>query len=668
MFTEELESLSNGSMDNIFYSKHREELVEVHAELLASLADQPERRSANNLMNGNGRFAGRMGHSIDLTSLAASIEPCAECYKNICDKGDGFWASNSTCEKCTKWTMMGDHQLLRFPPPADYPLDRIPEGGFLFPAKLTYESLKEAVDLTHTMVSTGKWSGKNGSAYLATYTIAPLYSEQVIVNADNVRCLSEARNNTNTLKCALESLEELAAADPETFQPKDLPALWERGLSETNPVPLEKAVDVPMHLLFLGVVKTVTKTIQEWCKVRGTQSAFVRSVKGLLKGIKKFNLDWCKTIEYSGGKLGGWVSENYLGFIRVASWFYMQLENLAPDVTYEEPKDKPLSKWTMDETKGWLRARGLKLDGKAKDLKERIRVLCDAKEGPPELIGQKGGSFDHVKKCLLSLIEMIQVGMTTAVDKSVCDLMEYKIKSFLTHFAKLDGEVNPKRDKPTWVTSYNFSSLLNLPGIMARYGPLRNLWEGGNQGEGILKYVKQEITMGLRPGWQNKLMTRMMRRKALRSLMDNDWSEDMANKNACDDDYHEKEDKLPTSKNSYFEYRSEYAVRQDFALGRQLSGVWMSNGTGRIILKKGKSLEITRIQNTGRNLYGLCYHQWNLVAGVIDSDQTSAVVPCIFLPERKTSEEDLKQGGYTLIRKDWKMIGQNGNFERFGNS
>jgi hypothetical protein len=308
------------------------------------------------------------------------------------------------------------------------------------------------------------------------------------------------------------------------------------------------------------------------------------------------------------------------------------------------------------------------LDGKAKDLKERIRVLCDAKEGPPELIGQKGGSFDHVKKCLLSLIEMIQVGMTTAVDKSVCDLMEYKIKSFLTHFAKLDGEVNQKRDKPTWVTSYNFSSLLNLPGIMARYGPLRNLWEGGNQGEGILKYVKQEITMGLRPGWQNKLMTRMMRRKALRSLMDNDWSEDMANKNACDDDYHEKEDKLPTSKNSYFEYRSEYAVRQDFALGRQLSGVWMSNGTGRIILKKKKSLEITRIQNTGRNLYGLCYHQWNLVAGVIDSDQTSAVVPCIFLPERKTSEEDLEQGGYTLIRKDWKMIGQNGNFERFGNS
>ena len=66
---------------------------------------------------------------------------------------------------------------------------------------------------------------------------------------------------------------------------------------------------------------------------------------------------------------------------------------------------------------------------------------------------------------------------------------------------------------------------------------------GGNQGEGILKYVKQEITMGLRPGWQNKLMTRMMRRKALRSLMDKDWHEDMADVNAYDDDCLEKEDK-----------------------------------------------------------------------------------------------------------------------------
>jgi hypothetical protein len=93
----------------------------------------------------------------------------------------------------------------------------------------------------------------------------------------------------------------------------------------------------------------------------------------------------------------------------------------------------------------------------------------------------------------------------------------------------------------------------------------------------------------------------------------------------------------------------------------------MSNGTGRIVLKNGKSLEITMVQNTGRKVNGLWYHQWNLVDGVIDSDKTSVVVPCIFLQERTTEGEELQLSEYTLIRKDWKMIGQNGHYERFGN-
>jgi hypothetical protein len=642
--------------------------VEVHAELLASLADQPERRSANCLMNGNGRFAGRWGHSIDLTSVAESVEPCCECYQQICEHGDQFWKRNESCDKCTKWTMLGDHNLLQFPPPDDYPQDCLPEDGCLSPAKLTYESLKAAVDKTHNMVSTGKWDLKEGSAYLATYTIGTVYANEVLQNADNVHCLSEAREHDTVLKSELEAMEQLAVSDPQSFLQKELPCLWVRGLNNTNKVSLEKSVDVPMHLLFLGVAKTVVRKIQSWCKVRGSQSAFVRSVAGCLKVIKKFNLDWCKTIEYSGGKLGGWVSENYLGFIRVASWFYMKLDKLKPDVSYEEPQDKPLAKWNMEETKGWLRARGLGLDGKAQELKDRIRVLLDDKDGPPPFVGPKGGSVETVQKCLKSLVEMIQVAMTTEVDKSVCDLMEYKIKSFLTHFAKLDRNINPKRDKPTWVTSFNFSSLLNLPGIMERYGPLRNLWEGGNQGEGILKYVKQEITMGLRPGWQYKLMRSMMKRKTLRSLMDTGWLENDTDDNS---DYNEavkeKFDTLSNSKTSYFEYKTEFAVQNDFDNGVPLSGVWMSNGKGRIVLKNGKTLEINIVENTGRNVHGLWYHQWNLVDGVIDSDKTSGVVPCLFLQECTSDEDEDGINEYTLIRKDWKMIGENGEFERFGN-
>ena len=60
--------------------------------------------------------------------------------------------------------------------------------------------------------------------------------------------------------------------------------------------------------------------------------------------------------------------------------------------------------------------------------------------------------------------------------------------------------------------------------------------------------------MGLRPGWQNKLISRLKRRMALRSLMDTDWHENMSEENAYDDDCGQKCDTLSSNKNSYFEY------------------------------------------------------------------------------------------------------------------
>jgi hypothetical protein len=45
-------------------------------------------------------------------------------------------------------------------------------------------------------------------------------------------------------------------------------------------------------------------------------------------------------------------------------------------------------------------------------------------------------------------------------------------------------------EKPTWITSYNFICLTNIPKIMQQFGPVRNLWEGGDQGEKNIRVVK----------------------------------------------------------------------------------------------------------------------------------------------------------------------------------
>ena len=53
-----------------------------------------------------------------------------------------------------------------------------------------------------------------------------------------------------------------------------------------------------------------------------------------------------------------------------------------------------------------------------------------------------------------------------------------------------------------WLSRYNYQSLLNLPDTMTIYGPLVNLWEGSNQGEGYLRYAKPMIVNIHSKNWQ----------------------------------------------------------------------------------------------------------------------------------------------------------------------
>jgi len=56
-------------------------------------------------------------------------------------------------------------------------------------------------------------------------------------------------------------------------------------------------------------------------------------------------------------------------------------------------------------------------------------------------------------------------------------------KIFLTYFECFDKTMREENATPTWITSYNFVCLLNLPTMLATFGPLRNYWEGGGMGE-----------------------------------------------------------------------------------------------------------------------------------------------------------------------------------------
>jgi hypothetical protein len=83
-------------------------------------------------------------------------------------------------------------------------------------------------------------------------------------------------------------------------------------------VELHQHLEVIMHLLFLGVVKTTIQMIQEW-----TKNKF--GIEITLESIQYFQLDWCRGLSYNAGKLGGCVSENYLAAARLLPWLFSRL-------------------------------------------------------------------------------------------------------------------------------------------------------------------------------------------------------------------------------------------------------------------------------------------------------------------------------------------------------
>ena len=134
---------------------------------------------------------------------------------------------------------------------------------------------------------------------------------------------------------------------------------------------------------------------------------------------------------YTGEKLGVWVSENYIALARVYKWFYSFVEHVAPDTQYVEPTTK-LNSWTSLVCKKWLGARGLDKSGNATDVKVRTKKYYRQKPKPP-VIGPIGGSVKNIVNVVISLHAMISHIMCKNINAEFVDAITHHIKFFLTY-------------------------------------------------------------------------------------------------------------------------------------------------------------------------------------------------------------------------------------------
>ena len=228
--------------------------------------------------------------------------------------------------------------------------------------------------------------------------------------------------------------------------------------------------------------------------------------------------------------------------------------------------------------------------------------------------------------------------------------------------------------KPGVVTSYNMPSLLNIPAAMRRYGPLVNLWEGKNMGEGILHFVKSELKIGLRPGWQKRLLLRLLRAKALASIMESLDIDDIVGgyeAQSDDDDEEEEEDNdegLGDASGVYHAYKSMVRLYASIASRKPVSLVQLDSGAFRAVLQPDRQggarmlVEVLLDEELAPVEWGgLHYWRWRpgLLAGELQPERIQRSV--LLLPYLL---KDVQRGAdvYAAVSTKWEELNANGDF------
>ena len=108
------------------------------------------------------------------------------------------------------------------------------------------------------------------------------------------------------------------------------------------------------------------------------------------------------------------------------------------------------------------------------------------------------------------LITKLMCNNTTFEDIKKVEAM---VRMFLNSYDLIDRLLKEGGSIPAWIQQYNMLCLLNLPDTMRKYGSIRNLWEGGKDGESYLKSVKGHLKAGLVNEWQTWVINNLLKEK-----------------------------------------------------------------------------------------------------------------------------------------------------------
>lgn len=679
---DDLEQLQNGTLPP-FYIGGAKCTVHVHFELLATLQDQPERRSANHLLHGNATIAARWCVSGDHTYLYDRLRCCQSCLEVMRKRyEEAEWnLPLPDCSDCLNWDILKESPLAIYPMPKDYPAIEqkelcrtitIDDKQYLKPFRIEYQGLRDAIRFAHSNLVNGSWTKKNCEVYLKVEGMNNTVAEKVNLHAVMSQALDPDLGDA-----AHQLLLSFLTNHPDRFNVIPNPSLWLR-----NNTLLSTHVDCIMHMVFLGIVKTVVgHHVPKWLKALYKHTSFIDNNGHYLDAFHSMSIDWLVVLQFGKGTMGGWVSENFLGFSRIMLWFYQNLEDAPERIEDLPPTGVAQKYWTQKHNKHWLKIRGLETCGKALDLRTRVAECMKLTEIPQPLktVERK---IEHVERTLVAMVNLLQCAMTTEVTQATINKTSYAIRIFLSAFDQLDDNLRdvqeddedetatagPKKvakKNIAVVSSYNFPCLMNLPQTMSTYGPLRDLWEGGPRGEGFLRFAKPLVSQGVRPNWHTHLLKKLQIMQSFENVMPKQGR-------ACPLTW---DDALKHRSTKFHKYSSQLEARDRLAECSQrkktpISVVILENGQGecKLFCVVGDYHTVLGIQfdptYATQKKFGLVYHKchaatttvnWidNIVPGLTKDAKVGYGVLLPLLTNNDNSEYSRL---FALVSSNWRAL------------
>ena len=355
---------------------------------------------------------------------------------------------------------------------------------------------------------------------------------------------------------------------PEKYQ------FWEGGPYWKSNFNLKQFVDVLMHLLFLGITKSTKELVYNWISQNKRLRGYKIFANDIFKHIADMGLDWCKLLVAASG----WVSDNYIAFARICKWFYYPIIVLHAKESYKE-SFTPVKQWYSKMCKDWMEAHGYDTNGTVKELRDRILALKNDTLNPPKLVVHESCSSEEILQLVGSLLSMISSIMKNEVSNVTIDGVEREIKLFLTNLHivqekiySVDVNKEYTSKKPYWLSKYNHLSLLNIPNTMKLFGPMINLWEGSNQGEGYLRFAKPKLTNIHRKNWNLNAHCEILKEISLEEVIESHMNNYYTTAKCCKFQNY-KNSRMDRKKKMYMKYKSVNEIFSFFRRNRPLSAV-----------------------------------------------------------------------------------------------